>query len=468
LDSGRQVDRRIVSSQEVLRTSARLDPSQYSAMVQNMLRHMKQLGVPFIPVGESDAFCGVYLPNRFARAYMVGTTSGAPMLGTSSMLMVNPPRDRAIRLAEPFERSPLRVQEGDILISRSGTLGTSALSGSTTTAYIASDDCIRLRMHKSFRGYVAAYIRSPIGRALLVRNGHGKVIRHLKPDDVGRGRIPLVDSRLRSAINSAELKAVALVDKARVHLAAAEDQLVGFLGNPPRSRNWRRESCSFLEASSSAGGSRLDPHFFSPDATRLRGWLSAKKHWSLARIAAVWGVGRFKRHPASKTVGVPLYSSGDIMRARLCPSAYLSPSRNSSEISRCGIDAGTILIPCSGAFGGILGRAVLACKTLDGAVATQHVVRVKAHEPSLMTGYVAAFLASRTYGFPLLTSLRHGKDVPENSPDWAKRIPVPVISDVKVRAVSKSTIAAWDCVHMANKAWDKADVLMAKALNWPL
>lgn len=94
------------------------------------------------------------------------------------------------------------------------------------------------------------------------------------------------------------------------------------------------------------------------------------------------------------------------------------------------------MIPCSGAYGGILGKGILAGELLDGKSISQHVLRIKRRSDNLNMDffYAAAFLCSYKFGYPLITAIRFGKDIPELDPEALKSIPIPDIPhDFQVR-----------------------------------
>ena len=125
-----------------------------------------------------------------------------------------------------------------------------------------------------------------------------------------------------------------------------------------------------------------------------------------------------------------------------------------------------ILIPCSGAFGGIVGRAVRAGRRLHGEVVTQHVLRVKVDDPDFVPDYVSAFLSSLPYGYPLLTAFRYGKDVPELEPNAIGETPIPLLPRPVQESVAKDISAATECLDKSNDIEDKAQGELLRSLKW--
>ncbi len=461
------VDRQIVSSTEIANRRFRLDPSRYSGEGEAMLRQIKQLGVPLKRVCDLDEFKEVYLPNRFTRVYIESPEYGAQMLGTSSMFMTRLPNDSVIRFHDSNKSSPLWIKEGDILISRSGSVGKSVLCGKSYTNHIASDDCFRLRIDESMRGYVFAFLQSRMGLTLLTRGGHGKVIRHLKDHDITDAIIPLIEETSRNRINRSMLDAVTNVDKARVSLQSAEDLISSFLlkiGFTKPESFLVGSGTSFMYPAHLLFHSRLDSHYYTPSVTKLRSVLSKTESKPLGEIADVWGVPRFKRHRADKGYGTSLFSSADVMRARLLPSATLSSARNKRSINKCMVNKGTIIVSCSGAFGGILGRSVLVSDYLNNKAVTQHVVRAQITDPEYDFHYVAGIIGSNHLGYPLITALRYGKDVPEIDPDDLKTFPVPCAKPEEQKEIAALVKFAYECLDKANELEDSVENELTQSL----
>lgn len=450
------VTRQIISSHETISREFRLDPSNYSKQGELLTRHIKQLPFKSPKIGDLPEFNEIYLPKRFARKYLDNDEYGFPMLGISSMLMLRLPVDTRIKINGDILSSPLHINNGDILVSRSGTVGTTVLCGESYGRHVASDHCFRVRLDKNIRGYVATYLQSVFGQTFMTGSAHGKVIKELKAEDITNIRIPLVNTDDIQRINDMALKAVKLIDDARAMIEMAEKELSNCLIQPnikQQTNLWfNKESNSYIVNSSSFLNYRLDPHYYNPNIEVLRNHLNSLPHMKLGEIADVWGVARFKRYRADKGYGIPLYSSSDIIRALIKPSTFLSSKRNERNIKQCTIEEGTILVPCSGAYGGILGRCVYAGKTLHGKAVTQHVLRIKINDTNFNPYYVAALLGSLNYGYPIITALRHGKDVPEINPDMLKSFPIPHLTPKNQQTIG-------DCMRMAISYTDQANDL---------
>lgn len=89
----------------------------------------------------------------------------------------------------------LRVQEGDILITRSGTIGkVTYATKNLAKNYIISDDLVRVRVKdENLRAYLLAYFTSDTALSLMLLDEYGSVQQHLQPRHIQEMIIPIPD-----------------------------------------------------------------------------------------------------------------------------------------------------------------------------------------------------------------------------------------------------------------------------------
>ena len=87
----------------------------------------------------------------------------------------------------------LRVQEGDILISRSGTIGkVTYATKALAQKYIVSDDLVRIRVKdNTLRAYLLAYFSSDTAHSLMLLDEYGSVQQHLQPRHIQQMLVPV-------------------------------------------------------------------------------------------------------------------------------------------------------------------------------------------------------------------------------------------------------------------------------------
>ncbi len=89
----------------------------------------------------------------------------------------------------------LRVKEGDILISRSGTIGkVTYATKSLSSGYIVSDDLVRVRVKDpALRAYLLVFFTSKTAQSLMLRDEYGSVQQHLQPRHIHEMIVPVPD-----------------------------------------------------------------------------------------------------------------------------------------------------------------------------------------------------------------------------------------------------------------------------------
>ena len=90
----------------------------------------------------------------------------------------------------------LEVQEGDILITRSGTIGkVTYATKDLAENYLISDDLVRIRVKDdNLRAYLLAYFTSSTALSLMLLDEYGSVQQHLQTRHIQEMIVPVPDS----------------------------------------------------------------------------------------------------------------------------------------------------------------------------------------------------------------------------------------------------------------------------------
>ena len=89
----------------------------------------------------------------------------------------------------------LKVEEGDILITRSGTIGkVTYATKDLAENYLVSDDLVRIRVkNDKLRAYLVGYFLSKTALKLMLLDEYGSVQQHLQPRHIQEMLIPIPD-----------------------------------------------------------------------------------------------------------------------------------------------------------------------------------------------------------------------------------------------------------------------------------
>ena len=86
----------------------------------------------------------------------------------------------------------VRVYRGDIVITRSGTIGRVAYITKRLNGAIVSDDLIRVRIpDEGIRNYALQFLQSDMALNQMLKNEYGAVQQHLEPNHVSDILIPI-------------------------------------------------------------------------------------------------------------------------------------------------------------------------------------------------------------------------------------------------------------------------------------
>lgn len=186
-----------------------INPQHYAprlnAALKNVLEYDGKDGWATTTVGQLEAGIRIYIGPRWNSAkikidnpsdtrelipYL--TANGALELRRFTVKWLDPSKATA---QQKICMEKLKVQEGDILISRSGTIGkVTYATKDLAENYIVSDDLVRVRVqNKDLRAYLLAYFTSKTALSLMLLDEYGSVQQHLQPRHIQEMLIPVPD-----------------------------------------------------------------------------------------------------------------------------------------------------------------------------------------------------------------------------------------------------------------------------------
>ena len=173
-------------------------------------------------------------------------------------------------------------------------------------------------------------------------------------------------------------------------------------------------------------GRRLEGHYHNPRARAAEQVVrSGGRRIEILRtlVERIFVPGRFKHVYGDD--GVPYLDSAQI--------SEVAPDIEKRVLSLKGekqagylVDAGTLLLPCSGQLHGIIGSVVLATTWHENKVLTNHVLRIipKA-KAQIQVGYLQQVLSHPVLGRPRVLKGAFGSSVPELSPEDIYELSLP-------------------------------------------
>ena len=344
---------------------------------------------------------GVFIPGRFKRIYVDDPDHGERWLLPSDMLKADLSGLRLISRKFTPGIETLRVHQGWILLSRSGTIGNLVYVREDMDRLVGSDDIIRIVADpdKIPPGYLYAFLSSPLGKALLEQKTYGAVVPHIEAHHVTDLPIPRLDPTTEERVHELIERAASLRVEANVLLERAQARLFE-LNN--LSRLTRREALTkgcwyFTIPRSQYGNFALTAWTYNPLTQAAIAQIQAGQNTKLGDLVQPDGIfygHQFKRIDADPSVGIMLLSQGHVFQER--PQGRWISRRSVPDYREYMVPDGAILVAAQGTMGDneLFGRCQFSYRNFEDYMITQHILRVILDSQKVNPGYLFAFLSS--------------------------------------------------------------------------
>ncbi|MCR5097334.1 MAG: N-6 DNA methylase [Lachnospiraceae bacterium] len=186
-----------------------LNPQHYSPKLNKamdkVLGFNDRDGWSVTTVGQLESDMNIYIGPRWSSSNIKienpsDTTALTPYLTANGALELRRFTVKWMDLSKASQQqkayaSMLRVEEGDILITRSGTIGkVTYATKDMAKKYLVSDDLVRIRVKdKTLREYLLAYFASETALSLMLLDEYGSVQQHLQPRHIQEMLVPIPD-----------------------------------------------------------------------------------------------------------------------------------------------------------------------------------------------------------------------------------------------------------------------------------
>lgn len=404
-----------INLQEVFETNYRLEAAVYSIEGRQIRRDLELCKWGIVHLGDEFIEEAFYL-GRFKRIY-VEEKNGVPFILPSQMTEVSPKASKFISPTTDIDIESTRVERGQVLLTRSGTIGVVSYVSKTLENQSLSDDVIRIKATE-YPGYIYTYLKSRVGRLLVETNNYGAVIKHIEPAHLNAIPIPNPSSVIKQEIHNLIEESFKLRDESNELLDAAQVLLKEALELPSievlhKQANQFDETVGVLNYSVplSEIHSRLDGSYYVPVVEVIEQYLerTAREVVKLgdSRISqSVILPGRFKRVYVEEGAGVLFIGGKQLYELYPSNKKYLSISKHTEQIkNELTIKEDMILITRAGT----PGNTVLAPRHWDGWTITDNIISLVPGS-NCIAGYLYAWLSS-DYGQELIHRLVCGSVV---------------------------------------------------------
>ena len=433
-----------VNVQEVIDSDFRLKAGVYGIEARQVRKDLERGKWDIVHLGDrfiEDAF---YL-GRFKRTY-VAEKVGIPFILPSQITEIYPKASKFIAPTTDVDIESTRVEKGQVLLTRSGTIGVVSYVSKTLENQSLSDDVIRIKASE-YSGYVYAYLKSKAGRLLIETNNYGAVIEHIEPEHLNHIPIPNPPPVLKQKIHDLIEESFKLRDESNELMDTAQALLKTALQLPSiRAFHERAEQFDKMASvlnysvSSSEVIDRLDGSYYVPIVKAIKQHI-AKTAKEIAKVGdgricqAVTLPGRFKRIYVEEESGVVFLGGKQIHELDPSNKKHISISKHTERIkNELTIKEGMILITRAGT----PGKTVFVPRHWDGWAITDNIISLVLVSNSI-AGYLYAWLSS-DYGQELLHRFVCGSVVSYLEKEHILQVSVPLLRDENTQREINDTV----------------------------
>ena len=184
----------------------RLDCSYHTPICTTIIEIIKENAKDILCCGDSCVTQDVTLPTRFKRTY-VEEEHGIKLIGGKQINELNPSSEKYLAHSDLDEE--LKLKENSILITRSGTIGKTAVVPKHWSNWIGSDHIIRIiPANNQIAGYLFCWLSTEYAQHLVKRNTFGAVVDEIDTNQIKSIEIPLLKNESKQKeINDKVLEA---------------------------------------------------------------------------------------------------------------------------------------------------------------------------------------------------------------------------------------------------------------------
>lgn len=424
-----------VSLLDIVEHGKRLEASVFDVEAKNAREILKNSKWEETTLSDGNFIKQAFYPARFKRIY-VDKENGEEFYLPSQINDIYPKAEKYISKLTDCDIELLKAKKGEILLTRSGTIGNLTIVSETLNGKIFSDDVIRLNLNNDYDiGYIYTYLKTKIGNKILQTNKYGSVINHIEPEHLEKLIIPNASKRIKIRINEIIRESFEKRDESNKLLKEAENILKSelHLPNIDYLKNKVSNKTQTFDVKLSNINNRIDASFHIPIINEIIDHLRsyAKEITTIEdkRISsAVILPGRFKRVFVDERYGRALLGGKQIYELDPSNKKYLSTFKHDKRIvEQLEVVENMILITRSGT----IGKTVMVPKHWEKWTASEHIIRVVPADVNI-AGYLNVFLSS-DYGYQLIIHNTYGSVVDEIDDKQVKKIAIPLLKNKKVQ-----------------------------------
>ncbi len=416
-----------ISTEEVRNNAYRLDASAYDLEAMEALSRVYHSPYGWVYLwGENGLVEEAYHGPRAKRNYL---PTGIPFIGSSEMLEVKP---NPTKFVDKSFLDNYGVRRGQVLLSRSGTIGRTSFVNRTLEGNCVSEHALKITAN--YAGYVYAYLSTEVGRSIVKSFTYGAVIDEIEPEHLKNLPIPNAPEEIKRSIHDAVIASYDLRDQSNDLIDEAQRLLYKALGLPEKmdlKPKYYAPQAGFrcFTMSSNELNNRFDVSYHLPEIKEILSLISkqAAEVTTLGdpRISKeIILAGVFKRTYVNKDLGTPFLGGRDITQLAPKVDKYLSYSVHKVRIHKeLEVFENYILISDRGT----IGKVQIVPKHWNGWAVSQNIIKLIPISSSI-AGYIYIYLQT-SLGQALIKRETYGSVVDMIDDNNVASIPIPLLKD---------------------------------------
>lgn len=451
-----------VSLSEVLARGSRLEASVFDIKGKQARETLTLCRWEVVNLWSDEGLIDTaWYPTRFKRIYV--DKGGVPFFLPSQLKEVYPKPLKFISEKTPTNFETIKVRENQLLLTRSGTIGSCTIVSATLKDKVFSDDVIRISpKNPTDVGYIYAFFKTEIGQTLIQTNNYGAVISHIEPEHLAEIPIPNPQALIKIEIHNLVMDSFDLRDESNELIDQAEKLLIQALELPPIDElvvEYIEPKAGFqnYNVKLSELNGRFDASYHTPITNQLLSHLTkhAESVVPLQKLCLkIIKVGMFKRNYVEKGFGAKFLGGRDILLLSPETEKYLSYKHHKSLIEgNLQLKENMLLVSARGT----IGNMMIVPKHLESSVASENIISIHPSSKNV-SGYLYSFLNS-VYGKLLMKRETCGAVIDMLIEHDLAKLPIPLLKNKDVQQKIN------DLVLEANQKRYDAYLLEQKAIN---
>lgn len=407
----------------------------------------------------------IFHTGRVSRNFVSDPEFGVPFLGTVDIRLADLSMLPLISKRQVAGNDDLLVNEGWILITRSGTIGRMAYVRPELSGMACSEDLLRIEPNTDNinPGFLFSFLNSRFGLPMVIGMTYGAIIQHIEPHHITNLPIPRL-GKVEDLTNSLCLEASFMRTQASQKLQLARDY-INSVFSFPKKVSYKARNTSFTSVSSAKAVSRLEAtHHDSVAQQSDRFIASVKSKEKLSVLANISETNRMREIFVEPEFGVPFLTSSDIFLLRYEPTRFIS-KKTVSEIVDWKVEEGNILLARSGQAGGIIGHGAWADYRFKDSLVSAHVLRIAAKTEEILPGYLFSYLCLSDVGYRQIVRNAAGSSVPFLDANDIRKLWIPRTDKDTEKAIDTLVFEAGRLRAKAQEKEDEARYLVENTIE---